>query len=73
MWVGMLLLLSAGTFLYVATVQILPDVFKSKEKEQQEAHLTGKQRACNRFIDLILMMFGMYSPILLQILVGHHH
>lgn len=72
-WVGMLLLLSAGTFLFVATIQILPDVLKSKEKEKLEAELSGKSRACNRFIELILIQLGMYSPILLQKLVGHEH
>lgn len=71
LWVGMLLLVSSGTFLYVATIQILPDIFNNKEKQSQEAKLSGRQRATNRFMELILIIFGMISPIIFKMLVGH--
>ena len=71
LWVGVLLMLSAGTFIYVATIQILPEVFNSKLKQQLEKTLTGKQRAINRLVELALIQVGMYSPLVLQKMVHH--
>ena len=32
-WVGILMLISAGSFLYVATIHILPEVYSSPDDE----------------------------------------
>ncbi|KAI9218731.1 Zinc/iron permease [Blastocladiella britannica] len=56
-WTGTLLLFSAGSFLYVATVHVLPEVLARRGR------LTGLQVA--------VMVIGMLSPLLLQ--VEHTH
>lgn len=35
-WVGILLLISAGSFLYVATIHILPEVFGDRANEHHQ-------------------------------------
>jgi len=42
-WVGILLLVSAGSFLYVATIHIFPEVFGSPDAGHQH-HLSGEVR-----------------------------
>ncbi|ORZ40604.1 ZIP zinc transporter-domain-containing protein [Catenaria anguillulae PL171] len=57
-WTGLLLLFSAGSFLYVATVHVLPEVLA-----RRGGHLSAGQVAA--------MVVGMMVPILIQ--VDHHH
>ena len=40
-WVGILLIISAGSFIYVATVHILPEVLTPGEATGQEHHHHG--------------------------------
>jgi zinc transporter 9 len=37
-WVGILLLISSGTFLYVATIHIFPEVFSNKNSNNHAGH-----------------------------------
>lgn len=39
-WVAILLLVSAGSFLYVATIHILPEVFGDKGDEHSHTHMS---------------------------------
>ncbi|KAJ3190260.1 hypothetical protein HDU85_000554 [Gaertneriomyces sp. JEL0708] len=62
-WTGILLLFSAGTFLYVATVHVLPEIYGSGGKKQSDKKLTVGQMAC--------LLVGMFMPGLLAI--KHEH
>ncbi|MCP9256864.1 Zinc transporter ZIP9 [Dirofilaria immitis] len=63
---GILMLFSAGTFLYVATVHILPELMSSSVKDYQlvnnnaESNVRGcnESRASLKFIELILIIVG---------------
>ncbi|KAI8826592.1 solute carrier family 39, member 9-like protein [Fimicolochytrium jonesii] len=63
-WTGILLLFSAGTFLYVATMHILPEVYeRGKKSGSREVRLTKGQVGC--------LMGGIFTPLLLA--VEHSH
>lgn len=57
-WSGIVLLFSGGTFLYVSTVHILPEIYINSG-----THLTRAQ--------IVLLILGVFSPALLSI--GHIH
>ena len=59
---GITMLFSAGTFLYVATVHILPELAKLNPDNKH----TGFTRC-----ELLLMVVGSLLPVLLSL--GHHH
>ncbi|TPX69079.1 hypothetical protein SpCBS45565_g02741 [Spizellomyces sp. 'palustris'] len=67
-WTGILLLFSAGTFLYVATVHILPEIY-----------VTGKGRSGGggghdkklSLTQIVCLLGGIFSPLLLA--VEHSH
>ena len=56
---GLLLLFSAGTFVYVATVHILPEIVSNSQHNKLST------------LQIVLLLIGMFTPILLQ--VDHHH
>lgn len=56
---GLAMLFSAGTFLFVATVHVLPEV---------QSHYDDRQF---RAIELLILIFGSCCPIILSI--GHKH
>ncbi|KAA0197982.1 hypothetical protein HAZT_HAZT002374 [Hyalella azteca] len=58
------MLFSAGTFLYVATVHILPDITNSSTADPD----APKHVTCKQFIFLII---GAFVPLLFSL--GHHH
>jgi zinc transporter 9 len=57
---GIAMLFSAGTFLYVATVHVLPEVGNRGDSSEQ-----SKTDHNNR-ADLILMVLGICAPLLLS-------
>jgi len=56
---GIAMLFSAGTFLFVATVHVLPEV---------QSHYEDRQF---RAIELLILIIGCCSPIILSL--GHKH
>ena len=63
------MLFSAGTFLYVATVHVLPELMSMNaqgENGSDQGH-GSMQRT-----DLFLMVFGIVSPLLLSQTHSHH-
>lgn len=77
-WTGMLLLFSAGTFLYVA-MHSMQEITKTSENVQANGHANGYAdgREAPRIeekppiTDLLAACFGMILPLFLQ--VGHAH
>ena len=59
---GMTMLFSAGTFLYVSTVHILPELLQMN---------TDKHAAAFTRCELFIMVVGAFIPVLLSL--GHHH
>lgn len=79
---GIAMLFSAGTFLYVATVHVLPEMTQSSghghSSGGQGPHYTmleqGVTKSNNKnlkFFELILLTAGTLMPLLLT--MGHHH
>jgi len=64
---GIAMLFSAGTFLYVATVHVLPELM-SMSSQCDGGSDQGMQRT-----DLFLMVFGIVSPLLLSQTHSHGH
>lgn len=66
---GIAMLFSAGTFLYVATVHVLPEVVgggKGKGSNHSHAHGAGFSKC-----DLLMLVIGTMLPMVLTL--GHHH
>lgn len=42
-WVGILLLMSAGSFLYVALIHILPEVLNENDSHHSHSHHQAKE------------------------------
>ncbi|VIO99506.1 ZIP Zinc transporter family protein [Brugia malayi] len=78
---GTLMLFSAGTFLYVATVHILPELLGSNVKDYQlvnnatEGNSRGysESRASLKLVELISVAVGAVSPIFLISSHSHSH
>ncbi|VDM92917.1 unnamed protein product [Onchocerca ochengi] len=76
---GTLMLFSAGTFLYVATVHILPELMGSNVRDYQlvnngaenSSRGFNESRASLKFIELISIIIGAISPTFL--INGHSH
>lgn len=81
---GIAMLFSAGTFLYVATVHVLPEMTQTSGGHShgaggQSPHYTmleqqglpTKNSKNMKFIELILLTAGALMPLLLT--MGHHH
>ena len=67
------MLFSAGTFLYVATVHILPELQSMGTVKSVAADGTITVREQNGFtkLELLFMVVGSLLPLLLSL--GHHH
>mmetsp|Transcript_36641 Transcript_36641/g.35428 ORF Transcript_36641/g.35428 Transcript_36641/m.35428 type:complete len:136 (+) Transcript_36641:1199-1606(+) len=71
-WVGILLLVSAGSFLYVATIHILPEVFCNTDIHRPHTHHhlpedhVHDEEHYNKVIELITIIFGLSVPLLLM-------
>ena len=70
---GIAMLFSAGTFLYVATVHVLPEIVASGSNSGGGTSGSGHSHAASGFsaCDLLLLVVGSLTPLLLT--VGHHH
>ena len=64
------MLFSAGTFLYVATVHVLPELM-SMNAQCENGSDQGRSDKMQR-TDLFLMVFGIVSPLLLSQTHSHH-
>lgn len=68
-WVGILMLISAGSFLYVATIHILPEVYAMEHdhgKSQVEQALKYQESHYSKTIELGVLLTGLYLPMVLQ-------
>lgn len=74
---GIAMLFSAGTFLYVATVHVLPELTTNlHEHSYSYSHLEAPITQSKGFTglsnrDLAILIVGALTPLLLT--VGHHH
>ena len=71
---GLAMLFSAGTFLYVATVHILPDLkhsLKPSSLEDGKSAVVDHETHNFTKVDLCLLVCGIMSPLFLAAL--HHH
>ncbi len=74
---GIAMLFSAGTFLYVATVHVLPEVGHQHHHHQQQQQQRAKNRrsassgSSSSKCDSLLLVVGALMPLLLT--MGHHH
>jgi len=72
-WVGILLLVSAGSFIYVATIHILPEVFCNADihrphthKHLPEDHVHDEEHY-SKSVELIAILFGLITPFFLML------
>ena len=73
-WVGILLIISAGSFLYVATIHILPEVLGSQghaghghsHYHSQKENITKNKMEVNKVTQLVVMLTGLCLPYLLH-------
>ena len=72
-WVGILLLVSAGSFLYVATIHILPEVFGEGAQSHHHEGQADKNDILSKLpahfsksIELLTMMAGLVAPFILM-------
>lgn len=72
---GIAMLFSAGTFLYVATVHVLPELTSHSHPPPSYSHLenqsTPKGYSGLRNVELSILITGALLPLLLT--MGHHH
>ncbi len=69
-WSALLLLFSAGTFLYVATVHVIPQVYEQLVSSTANRHMTVHSER-ERWINSALFLLGMFSPMVFNL--GHVH
>ena len=68
-WVGILMLISAGSFLYVATIHILPEVYAMEHNHgasPAEQVLKYQESHYSKTIELGVLLTGLYLPMALQ-------
>ena len=66
-WVGILMLISAGSFLYVATIHILPEVYALEHAEENsgKGQLKYQEAHFSKTIELGVLLTGLYLPMVL--------
>ena len=74
-WVGILLLLSAGSFLYVATIHILPEVYCNTDIHRPhthhhlpEDHVHDEEEHASKTIELVTILLGLATPYFITLL-----
>ena len=67
---GLAMLFSAGTFLYVATVHVLPEVTSGGGHSHGSASGDKTQGGFSKS-ELVMLILGAVAPLFLS--VGHHH
>lgn len=71
-WVGILLLVSAGSFLYVACIHILPEVFCNTDIHRPHTHHhlpedhVHDNEHFSKHIELLAMLVGLFTPFCLM-------
>ena len=69
---GIAMLFSAGTFLYVATVHVLPEIANRQTKQTlQDGSVVIHDHKGFAKLDLVALVFGAIVPVILSI--GHKH
>lgn len=69
---GIAMLFSAGTFLYVATVHVLPEIASRQTRQTlQDGTVVIHDHKGFAKLDLIALVFGAIVPVILS--VGHRH
>jgi zinc transporter 9 len=76
-WVGILLLVSAGSFLYVATIHILPEVYCNTDIHRPHTHHhlpedhVHDEEHFSKPIELATILLGLLTPYLLFLFHAH--
>ncbi|KAH6584772.1 hypothetical protein BASA82_000965 [Batrachochytrium salamandrivorans] len=70
LWTGVLLLFSAGTFLYVATIHVLPEIYQNQGSSHDHAHHHHSEKSLSK-LQIVVLLIGFVTPMLLSI--EHHH
>ncbi|CDW71694.1 zinc transporter zip9-like [Stylonychia lemnae] len=76
-WVGILLLLSAGSFIYVATIHILPEVYCNTDIHRPHTHShlpedhIHDEEHFSKLTELITIIIGLYVPYGLMLFHSH--
>ena len=71
---GLAMLFSAGTFLYVATVHVLPETTNLAHNSAAVAGGEGPNgHEHHKKSDLIALIVGIISPLILTTMHHHHH
>jgi zinc transporter 9 len=66
----MAMLFSAGTFLYVATVHVMPELLHAKPQIGLDGTVISAPKSFTK-LELFLMVVGSLCPLLLSL--SHHH
>jgi zinc transporter ZupT len=61
-WVGILLIVSAGSFIYVATLHILPEVMNN-DSHNKESKSNLKPSKYRKIIEIGCMVIGLIAPL----------
>ncbi len=66
-WVGILLIISAGSFIYVATLHILPEVMNDNENHGHGYHHSNTKgeevKHYSKGIEMAIMVVGLIAPL----------
>ena len=65
------LLLSAGSFLYIATMHVMPEVY-FKQDVHGHCHEQEKKREKTDLKDILLVILGGITPFFLTVLLDEH-
>ena len=68
---GLAMLFSGGTFLYVATVHILPELQSMGTTHSTDGATIVREQKGFTKLELLVMVLGALAPLILSI--GHHH
>jgi hypothetical protein len=76
-YVGILLLVSAGSFLYVATIHILPEVYCNTDIHRPHTHHhlpedhVHDEEHYSKLVELVSILVGLLCPYLLFLIHAH--
>lgn len=63
-WVGILLIISAGSFIYVATLHILPEVLYDKDMHHHHGNIEiAGSKHFHKGIEISVMIVGLIAPL----------
>ena len=69
-WVGVLLMFSGGTFLYVSTIHILPEVYMNAIKidSHSKDEFQNQKGGASRKWETLILILGLFTPKVLHML-----